>query len=204
MLRLHGSEGLALVRHGRFYRTNAQSRVLEEHLVRLNIPYKVVGRHPLLRAARGQGRPRLPAGGGQPHRRGVVAADRQRPQAGGGRHEHRPPGGVGRGPGNGPWSTPWPRPRRPGWGGRALSGHPRPGRAARRAAGRRPGARRRRSRLVLRGHRLPGPSWSRSAPSRPRAGWRTWPSRRASPGLFEEEAEDRGPAGGHLRVPGGA
>ena len=26
-----------------FYRTNAQSRVLEEHLVKSNIPYKVIG-----------------------------------------------------------------------------------------------------------------------------------------------------------------
>jgi DNA helicase-2/ATP-dependent DNA helicase PcrA len=43
MLRLHGSEGWRWSDMAVFYRTNAQSRVLEEHLVRLNIPYKVVG-----------------------------------------------------------------------------------------------------------------------------------------------------------------
>ncbi len=43
VLRLRHDEGL---RHGDvaiFYRTNAQSRVIEEHLVRSEIPYKVVG-----------------------------------------------------------------------------------------------------------------------------------------------------------------
>jgi len=43
MLRLHGSEQWRWSDMAVFYRTNAQSRVLEEHLVRLNIPYKVVG-----------------------------------------------------------------------------------------------------------------------------------------------------------------
>ncbi len=43
MLRLHSSEGWRWSDMAVFYRTNAQSRVLEEHLVRLNIPYKVVG-----------------------------------------------------------------------------------------------------------------------------------------------------------------
>ena len=33
-----------------FYRTNAQSRALEEVFVRVGLPYKVVGGHPLLRA----------------------------------------------------------------------------------------------------------------------------------------------------------
>ena len=41
-----------------FYRTNAQSRVLEEHLARARHPVQGHRRHPLLRPARGQGRAR--------------------------------------------------------------------------------------------------------------------------------------------------
>ena len=55
-----------------FYRTNAQSRVVEENLTRMGVPYKVDRRHPLLRPARDQGRARLPEGGGQPAGRGVA------------------------------------------------------------------------------------------------------------------------------------
>ena len=58
-----------------FYRTNAQSRALEEALVRSAIAYKVVGGHPLLRPARGQGPPRLPAG------RSPTRPTRSRPRA---------------------------------------------------------------------------------------------------------------------------
>ncbi|HYX43818.1 MAG TPA: 3'-5' exonuclease, partial [Acidimicrobiales bacterium] len=43
MQRLHESENYRWSDMAVFYRTNAQSRVLEEHLVRENIPYKVVG-----------------------------------------------------------------------------------------------------------------------------------------------------------------
>jgi DNA helicase-2/ATP-dependent DNA helicase PcrA len=43
MLRLHGQEHLRWGEMAVFYRTNAQSRVLEEHLVRLGIPYRVIG-----------------------------------------------------------------------------------------------------------------------------------------------------------------
>ena len=57
-----------------FYRTNAQSRVLEDALMRAGIPYKVDRRHPLLRPARGQGRAGLPAGGREPGRRGVASS----------------------------------------------------------------------------------------------------------------------------------
>ncbi len=41
--RLHRAEGLHYGDVAVFYRTNAQSRVLEEDLVRAGIPYKVVG-----------------------------------------------------------------------------------------------------------------------------------------------------------------
>ena len=44
-----------------FYRTNAQSRVVEENLTRMGVPVQGDRRHPLLRPARGQGRARLPA-----------------------------------------------------------------------------------------------------------------------------------------------
>ncbi|MFN2607984.1 MAG: DNA helicase PcrA [Acidimicrobiales bacterium] len=43
MSRLRSSEHYRWADMAVFYRTNAQSRVLEEHLVRRNIPYKVVG-----------------------------------------------------------------------------------------------------------------------------------------------------------------
>ena len=43
LTRLRRSEGLNWNQMAVFYRTNSQSRVLEEHLVRLGIPYQVVG-----------------------------------------------------------------------------------------------------------------------------------------------------------------
>ena len=43
MARLHDSEQYRWKDLAVFYRTNAQSRVLEEHLVRTGIPYKVIG-----------------------------------------------------------------------------------------------------------------------------------------------------------------
>ncbi len=43
MARLHDSEQYRWRDLAVFYRTNAQSRVLEEHLVRVGIPYKVIG-----------------------------------------------------------------------------------------------------------------------------------------------------------------
>ena len=50
------------------------------------VPYKVVGGTKFYDRTRGQGRPGLPAGAGQPRRRGQLAADRQRAQAGRGGH----------------------------------------------------------------------------------------------------------------------
>ena len=43
------------------FRMNAQSRLFEEALLRLRMPYVVVGGVGLLRAQGGEGRPRLPA-----------------------------------------------------------------------------------------------------------------------------------------------
>ena len=43
MSRLHSTDNVRWAEMAVFYRTNAQSRVLEEHLVRVAIPYKVVG-----------------------------------------------------------------------------------------------------------------------------------------------------------------
>ena len=51
------------------YRTNAQSRALEEAFIRATIPLPARRRHALLRAARGEGRARVPAAGPQPVRR---------------------------------------------------------------------------------------------------------------------------------------
>ena len=44
------------------YRTNAQSRVIEEAFMRMGVPVQGGRRHPLLRPARDQGRDGLPAG----------------------------------------------------------------------------------------------------------------------------------------------
>ena len=57
-----------------FYRTNAQSRVLEDVLVRQGVAYQVIGGPALLRARGGQGSRRVPAGDRQPVRRRVAAA----------------------------------------------------------------------------------------------------------------------------------
>ena len=73
-----------------FYRTNAQSRVLEELAHAGRHPVQGHRRHPLLRPARGQGRAGLPAGGREPGRRGVGQAGAQRPEAGRGRQHRRP------------------------------------------------------------------------------------------------------------------
>ena len=73
-----------------FYRTNAQSRVHRGAPDAGRHPLQGRRRHPLLRPARGQGRPGLPEGRGQPGRRGRGQAGPQRAQAGRRRHHHRP------------------------------------------------------------------------------------------------------------------
>ena len=60
------------------YRTNAQSRALEEALIRAKVPYALVGGHAVLRAARGEGHPRVPAAGAEPVRRRELHARRER------------------------------------------------------------------------------------------------------------------------------
>ena len=83
---------------------------MEEALLRVGIPYKVVGGHALLRPPRDQGCPRLPEGGDQPGRRGVGEAGAQRAQAGRRRQlrraarrlGHRPRRAVRRGAALGP------------------------------------------------------------------------------------------------------
>ena len=156
MLRLHESESWRWCDMAVFYRTNAQSRVLEEHLVRLNIPYKVVGgtrfydRREVkdalayLRAVvnptdevslrRIINVPKRGVGDTSIARLEAWAAAQGRPA------RRRP--GQGRGG----------RRRRAG-----PVGHPRPGRPARRAAGRRPGPGGH-ARGGAAGHRLPWPS----------------------------------------------
>ena len=74
-------EGTSRAEIAVFYRTNSQSRVLEDTLVRAEIAYQVIGGHQVLRAGRDQGRDRLPDGAGQPPGRGRVHADRQLPPA---------------------------------------------------------------------------------------------------------------------------
>ena len=60
-----------------FYRTNAQSRVLEDVLVRQGIAYQVIGGPRFYERAESQGPRRLPAGARQPVRRGRAPAHRQ-------------------------------------------------------------------------------------------------------------------------------
>ena len=79
-----------------FYRMNAQSRVLEQTLRLAQIPYQVIGGPALLRAGRGQGRDRLPAGDRQPGRRDLAAADREPAAARDRRHLARAPAGARR------------------------------------------------------------------------------------------------------------
>ena len=69
-----------------FYRTNAQSRVIEETLVRAGRAVPRRRRREVLRPARGQGHPRVPAGAGEPRRRSELAARRQHAEARGRRH----------------------------------------------------------------------------------------------------------------------
>ena len=112
--RLHHAEGLRYGDVAIFYRTNGQSRALEEALVRTAIAYKVVGGHPLLRPPRGEGHAGLPPGGGQPVRRDLGPAHRERAPAGGGRHLGRPAGRLGPRTGAGPSPTPSTARPRPG------------------------------------------------------------------------------------------
>ncbi len=68
------------------YRTNAQSRVLEDVFVRQGVELPGDRRPAVLRAGRDQGRDRLPAGDRQPLRRRVAVADREQAAARGGGH----------------------------------------------------------------------------------------------------------------------
>ena len=80
-----------------FYRTNAQSRVLEDALRRDLTPYVIVGRPALLRAEGSQGPGGLPSTGGQPGRRAELQADRERPAARNRGGDGREAGGPGAG-----------------------------------------------------------------------------------------------------------
>ena len=72
-----------------FYRTNVQSRVVEEALVRVGHPVPRVRRREVLRPARDQGRARVPPRAREPRRRGVVEAHRQHAAARRRRHVGR-------------------------------------------------------------------------------------------------------------------
>ncbi|MFN7971874.1 MAG: ATP-dependent helicase [Acidobacteriota bacterium] len=70
------------------YRTNGQSRLFEESLTALGIgEYRIHGGAALLRAAGGQGRPRLPVGGSDAPRRDRVHARHRHPAARRGRRD---------------------------------------------------------------------------------------------------------------------
>ena len=82
-----------------FYRTNAQSRLVEESLVGDGAPLPHRRRRPLLCPHGGQGRSGLPARTGEPLRHGGLRAHRELPPA-----RDRPDlAGAPRGPGEHPW-----------------------------------------------------------------------------------------------------
>jgi hypothetical protein len=138
-------------------------------------PLQGGGGHPVLRPQGGQGRGRLPAGGRQPGRRGVDQADHQRAQAGRGLHLHRQARRLRHRP----------RPLVPR---RACAGPPMPGSGDGPRRGSRPSSAcwttssdlatgsPGRSCSSFWNARATSTSWSPSAPSSPRGGWRTWPS----------------------------
>ena len=167
-------------------------------------------RHQVLRPPGGQGPARLPPGRGQPGRRGLAQAGRQRPQARGRRHQRGPARRLGRSPRGSPSARPWTGPRRPASpAGRSAASAScstlladlraiapdRPvaeGGGARRSRrggrGRRPrpggwygeSARRPCSRRCSTGRATGRSSRPSGRSSRP-AGWRTWPSWSARP-----------------------
>ena len=98
-----------------FYRTNAQSRVLEDVLVRQDVAVPGDRRPAVLRARRDQGRDRLPPGARQPGRRRVAPADREPAAARDRRHDAR----AARRARGGAWASRSSRrstgPRRPAW-----------------------------------------------------------------------------------------
>ena len=82
-------DGTSLSEIAVVYRTNAQSRVLEDILVRQGDRLPGDRRAAVLRARRDQGRDRVPAGARQPDRRGLADADREPAAARRGRHVAR-------------------------------------------------------------------------------------------------------------------
>lgn len=76
------------------YRTNAQSRVLEEAFLQRGIPYRIYGGLRFYVAARGEGRDRLFAPHRQSERRCVVPSRGQRAEARHRRHDAREVGGI--------------------------------------------------------------------------------------------------------------
>ncbi len=89
--RLADQEGVRFRDTAVFYRTNAQSRVIEETLVRAGIPYRIIGGTKFYDRREVKDAARVPALTREPGRRGRVEADRQRAQARRGGHE-RPQG----------------------------------------------------------------------------------------------------------------
>ena len=78
VMRLRRDEGYRWGDVAVFYRTNAQSRAIEEELVRQGVPYKVVGGARFYERREIKGHARLPARHRQPGRRGVPETGPQR------------------------------------------------------------------------------------------------------------------------------
>ncbi len=183
-------EGHSLDEIAVFYRTNAQSRVLEDTLVRREVNYQVIGGPEVLRARRDQGRDRLPDLDRQPAGRHLVHADVQRAASGhradvavAGHRARRDDGDLDLGGGVGPRDRPpdsapppsarssasWPR-----WP--ACASAPRPA-CPSATCSRRCSTSRRTSRR-----------WRPSGRSRHRGAWRTSSSSSSVPASFDARA----------------
>ena len=164
-----------------FYRTNAQSRVVEEHLTRMGVPYKVIGGTRFYDRREVKDALAYLKAVINPTDEVSVKRILNTPKRGHRRRQRRQARRLRLGPrhqlhGRAPSLR---RRRRERHGG---EGHRRVPRAAR--LGRRAGRRRRAGAAApgaARPLRLPRSSSRRSAPSRPRAGSRTWPSWSAPP-----------------------
>ena len=75
--RLAGEEGVPRTEIAVFYRTNAQSRVLEDTLVRFDVPYQVIGGTKFYERAEIKDAIAYLTAARQPGRRGLVRAHRQ-------------------------------------------------------------------------------------------------------------------------------
>ncbi len=119
--RLHDREHSATATMAVFYRTNAQSRVFEEALVRREVPYKVVGGTRFYDRREVKDMLAYVRRARQPERRGLGAPHPERPQAGHRRHLGGPARRLGQRP-RSPFAEALAHAEEAGLTGKALKG----------------------------------------------------------------------------------